>query len=380
MWMRRVTVVLVGVVAAACAARIVSIPVPPLSADDVGLSVFLIGDAGAAAADGDPVLQELTRAASVAGSDSAVVFLGDNLYPSGLPARRHKDRATMERRLHAQIEVASPSGARAFFVPGNHDWERAGMDGWGSVQRAEDFIRVRGRGRARQEPSNGCPGPSIVDLGDAVRLVFLDTQWWLHTDAKPVGPHSGCRAGTEAEVVEALTRDLESAGPRHVIVAAHHPLATRGAHGGYFPLSAHLFPLRAFKEWLWVPLPIVGSLYPLARMAGITSQDLAGSDNERMRRAIGRALSVRPPLLFAAGHEHTLQVFRGPFARYTVVSGSGIDDHQTPVGRSASHLYASARPGFMRVDVSRQGRVRLAVIEVDAGRAREAAAFDLTAR
>jgi hypothetical protein len=121
----------------------------------------------------------------------------------------------------------------------------------------------------------------------------------------------------------------------------------------------------------------VGSIYPAARILGISDQDLGGSANEHMRRVLGGAMSNHPPLLFAAGHEHALEVFRGPFARFSVVSGSGIEHHQTSVQPGGAALHVSSRPGYMRLDVSRTGRVRLGVIELVGDQALETASFDL---
>src|SRR5213075_968007 len=73
------------------------------------------------------------------------------------------------------------------------------------------------------------------------------------------------------------------------------------------------------------------------------------------------------PLVYAAGHEHSLQVFegeRGP--RYLVVSGLGSHEKAMPVGRAWNSLFAhsnSETPGFVTLDVLRDGRVRLGVVE-----------------
>ena len=54
---------------------------------EVATSVFLVGDAGAARP-GDRVLAELVRQAKLAPPRSTVVFLGDNVYPGGVPRTR----------------------------------------------------------------------------------------------------------------------------------------------------------------------------------------------------------------------------------------------------------------------------------------------------
>ena len=47
-----------------------------------------------------------------------------------------------------------------------------------------------------------------------------------------------------------------------IFLASHHPFQSYGTHGGYFSWKDHIFPLTAANENLYIPLPIVGSLYP----------------------------------------------------------------------------------------------------------------------
>jgi calcineurin-like phosphoesterase family protein len=355
---------LVTAVLAACARHFPPPVVPAIPPTEIVSSIFLIGDAGKAAAD-DPVLLELERQATAAPRASAIVFLGDNLYPRGMPVPEAPDRPEMERRLDRQIEVARKSGVRTYFIPGNHDWFRMGQQGWDAVRRSEIFIRERGNGLATQMPRLGCPGPELVDVGQHIRLALLDTQWWLQREDFPKARDSvsTCVEYSEERVIRRLTQVLADTGGRHVIVAGHNPLATKGEHGGYFSLKTHIFPLTAFKPWLWIPLPLLGSLYPSARKEGLFgyAQDLSARANRNMRRQLLRAMAPHPPLLYAAGHDHNLQVMRGPGARYTVVSGVGMDHHYGGVGWMRNTLFASHGPGFVRVDVDRRGRVRLSV-------------------
>ncbi|NOT07962.1 MAG: hypothetical protein HOP28_07125 [Gemmatimonadales bacterium] len=362
----------------ACGSHVIPPAVPPIPEGERLLSIFLIGDAGRPAAD-DPVLAELRRQASAAPRGSAIVFLGDNLYPRGLPATGDPVRPEMERRLTVQIGVGRASGLMTYFVPGNHDWDRMGPDGWNAVRRSEAFIRSVGGGLARQIPGGGCPGPEAVEIGP-VRLLALDTEWWLRKPPlpKPADPSSGCPAHSESEVAAALREMLAAAVGKRVIVAAHHPLATAGEHGGHFSIWTHLFPLRSSRKCLWLPLPLLGSIYPIARANGITAQDLSGGANERMRAALEEAMAASPPLLYAAGHDHGLQVFRGPTAKYSVVSGAGIADHQSAVGWNDNTVYASSSPGFIRLDLAAGGRIRLAVVTVRKTGADEALAIWLT--
>lgn len=352
------------VMLAACVRHYPPPIVPAIPAPEIVTSIFLIGDAGKAASD-DPVLLELERQATAAPRASAIVFLGDNLYPRGMPVPEDPERPEMERRLDRQIDVARKSGVRALFIPGNHDWFRMGKEGWDAVRRSEIFIRERGNGLATQVPRMGCPGPEVIDVGPHIRLALLDTQWWLQREDFPKARDSvsTCVEYSEERVIRRLTQVLADTGRRHVIVAGHNPLATKGEHGGYFSLKTHLFPLTAYKPWLWIPLPLLGSLYPTARREGLFgyAQDMNARANRHMRRQLLRAMAPHPPLLYAAGHDHNLQVLRGPGARYTVVSGVGMDHHYGGVGWMKNTLFASHGPGFVRLDVDRRGRVRLSV-------------------
>lgn len=381
LWSRPIIVLVIGAVLS-CGPHNLPPVIPPIPAPDVVTSVFLIGDAGAVH-DSDAVLVELTRQARAAPRESAIVYLGDNAYPRGLPLPDDHLREQTEKRLDRQIAVARESGIKAYFIPGNHDWARMTQEGWDAVRRSETFIKVRGEGLAQQAPRNGCPGPEVVDVGKVIRLVLLDTQWWLHRAdfPRPIDSVSTCVEYSQKLILTRLQNILSDSGGRRVIVAGHHPIATKSEHSGYFTWQAHLFPLRAIRSWLWIPLPLIGSLYPMARGNGLFgyAQDMSSRAYTHMRAEILHALAPHPPMLYASGHDHNLQVFKGPVAAYSIVSGSGTSGHESPVGWTASTLYAVSAPGFMRVDVDRSGRVRLTVTAIDrSGKAHEATAIWLT--
>jgi hypothetical protein len=318
--------------------------------------LILVGDAGAPHP-GGPVLGALQRWAAREAGRTLVVFLGDNAYPEGITAAR---RADAEMRLTHQVDAVAAGGAEALFVPGNHDWANGAAEGHTAILAQEAFIGSR----ARFLPSGGCPGPELLDLPQSapvVRLILLDTQWWLHRWDKP---RAACPAGTPDEVVARLRAALRTDLP--IVVGAHHPPVTHGPHGGFFDWRAHVFPLRALKPWLWIPLPGLGSAYPLLRahvMKG--DQNFNSPSNIAMWARLDEALrSHQGPstLLFAAGHEHSLQILRGTSVEYVLVSGAGSEDEVTPVGSGTETVFAHEHPGFMVLDVTEQ-RLVISVVE-----------------
>lgn len=348
------------------------VPLPAVAPGDLAASLYLIGDAGKPDSTGEPVLEALRRDLASRASERVVVFLGDNVYPRGLPAPGRPGRRVAELSLTAQVESITSTGSRGYFVPGNHDWAKHGADGWEAIRRQEAFIDSVSGGQASLQPGGGCPGPAVIDIGVRLRLVLLDTQWWLHPGPKPQHPHSDCATDAPSEIVDSVRGALTGAPGRMVVVAQHHPLMSGGIHGGHFGWRDHLFPLRTIKPSLWIPLPLLGSLYPTARQEGISSQDLGSRAYQRLIAAFRRAFTATPPALSAAGHEHNLQVIEAGPGRFNLVSGSGIYGHTSRTVPIRGTLFARGASGFARLDIPREGRARLAVMVVDgAGRSDE---------
>jgi hypothetical protein len=361
----RTALVLAGAHGCAGPAPPVPVPVPALAPGDIVTRLYLIGDAGLPDSAGEPVLAALRRDLASRGPRGVVVFLGDNAYPRGLPAPDQPGRRAAELSLTAEVEAITETGSLAYFVPGNHDWAKHGDDGWEAIRRQATFIDSVSGGKASLLPGGGCPGPAVIDIGIRLRLVLLDTQWWLHPGPKPRHPHSDCPADTESEIVDSLRTALIDARGRMVVVAHHHPLVSGGIHGGYFGWKDHLFPLRTIRPSLWIPLPLLGSLYPTARQQGISSQDIGSRAYQRLIAAFRRAFAASPPALSAAGHDHNLQVIETGPARLHLVSGSGIYGHSGRAVPIDGTLFVRDASGYARLDIPRRGRARLAVLVVD---------------
>jgi hypothetical protein len=332
-----VSVVLALLVVGTTSCRPSTYETPP--PQDIETSLFLIGDAGAP----DPreigaPLDSLTAQAAVAPARSVIVFLGDNVYDDGIPEEGAAQFADARRRLEAQV-LAVPAGVRAIFLPGNHDWAREEAYGLFSIRRQEKLIDTLARGRnIRMLPGNGCPGPVSIDVG-RLRLISLDTQWWLH-DYIVRDSASRCAQLTIGSVTAELRREVKAPGSnRVVVVAAHHPLMTGGEHGGYCGVTG-----------------------PFRRFAG-RNQDIMSGANRRMRDSIESAFRESVPLVYAAGHDHSLQVLRsGRDAPYVLVSGAGSPSKGSCAVRLRESLYTSPhRSGFMRLDIMRGGGVLLSV-------------------
>lgn len=144
--------------------------------------VYLVGDAGEDTSPGKALL--LLKDELIANPNSSVVFLGDNVYPSGLK----KDSKESVLHLESQLQILKEYKGNVFFIPGNHDWQAQKRNGLNILKDqeiyVEDYLKKNSTAANKENttflPKNGLPGPETVMLNDKLRLIIIDTQWFLH--------------------------------------------------------------------------------------------------------------------------------------------------------------------------------------------------------
>ncbi len=70
------------------------------------------------------------------------------------------------------------------------------------------------------------------------------------------------------------------------------------------------------------------------------------------------------PLLFAAGHEHSLQLHRDAVGAYYAVSGAGSMSKVNRVEAMPTSMYSEAAAGYMRLDAHASGALEISVTAV----------------
>lgn len=323
---------------------------PAVDSSSVESVVFLLGDPGVARAHSFPVLrrmrQDVEAWSSILGGDGHVrlLLLGDLVYPEGIHPVGHPTRETDSLRLVDQISVvggprADAADARAAFIAGNHDWgQEEDVEGAIRLVRLDEFLRSwegEGQGRVSLAPAPD-HGVHVTDLGRHLRMILLDTGWWI----------LGRDEGDERAFTKAVRHALETAGDRRILVAAHHPMESGGPHGVGVDLGSFL------------------GIRTLLKKAGILVQDLDSKPYASLeRRLSGMFSQLRRPDVFAGGHDHSLQVFSGPDAggRRALVVGSS--SKLSGVTDAPGMLFGRSEPGYGKLLVLDDGDI---VVELDA--------------
>ena len=316
-------------------------------------SIFLIGDAG------EPKyapenLKVLKSKLEEAGQNSSVIFFGDNIYPKGLGDDEDPERAEQQKKLSDQLDVVKNYEGRTFVIPGNHDWAKGKREGWQHVLNQQQFVNDYLENADVFQPNDGCPGPVETELSNGLWLIIFDMQWLLHKFDKPA-EDSNCEFKNSVSVLQAIDDLLDKHKDDRVILASHHPLYSYGLHGGRYPLKDHIFPLESAKKGLYIPLPVIGSIYPLFRSTIGNIQDIPHPKYKAIRNTIEGYLQQHKNAIYVAGHEHSLQHIRKNGVDY-LVSGSG--SKSTHVRQGKHSQFAASKTGFSKVNYYADGSMK----------------------
>lgn len=318
--------------------------------DSIVERVFLVGDAGELHNGKHEVVDWLSKHVDWNDSMNAIIYLGDNIYPYGMPMKSNsREYEEAKKIIDYQISLVKGKKARAYFIPGNHDWQNGKMGGWQRIMAQVNYINSLNLTNVVAEPQNGCPGPVPFDLSNKVVIVLMDSQWFLYLHDKP-GPGSGCDA-TTAEEFGIQLRDIAASHKNQLLIlASHHPMYSYGVHGsGLFDeygWREHLFPLLSLNPYLWIPLPILGSVYPLARGVFGNVQDIRHPLYQQMVEVMQSSLkdSGHPNYIAVAGHDHSLQMIMKDSLPY-IISGAGSNVSKVKTG-----LFKADTAGATRIN------------------------------
>lgn len=309
-------------------------------------SFYLIGDAGnAAMGKSTSALKALKKVLDTAQhQNSHLLFLGDNIYPKGMPKKGAPNRKLAEHRIDVQIDAVKGYKGNTIFIPGNHDWY---IDGVKGVEREAKYIQKQVPTKHSFSPTKGCPIESIT-VTDKIQLLVLDTQWYLADWDKTPTINDECEIKTRLQFFQEIEGELKKHGEKTIVIAMHHPLYTNGPHGGKFSLRQHLFPSKNK-----IPLPILGSLVAQVRgQGGVSPQDISNQQFMRFKKRITTMAKAVEKVVFVSGHEHSLQYLEANGIRQ-IISGSG--SNISPAGLGKYGLFAYPDQGFSVLDVYTDG-------------------------
>lgn len=323
------------------------IPSCLLYAQEIDRRLILIGDAGEINAE-QALLIPIAAEQSIPGRTSAY-FLGDNIYPTGMGLDDSSSKAS-SKILKSQFTPFRERGIPVYFMAGNHDWDKSGRDGLAKIKAQEAALHRLKDTALRFVPSAGSLGPFVEQITPNIITLLYDSEFWLfpHHDTAMVDVK-----GQKKHFLNALDSVQKKHQDKLLLIMSHHPMRSYGEHSLRFSISDHLFPLRKLWKGLYLPLPVVGSAYPLLRSTVFkTAEDLKHPNYRELIASVTEICNDHPNVIYISGHDHGLQLIRND--KFTqVVSGSGA---KTSHIRSAPDLqYRHGQQGFTTIDFFTNG-------------------------
>ncbi|SFW25330.1 Calcineurin-like phosphoesterase [Sinomicrobium oceani] len=311
---------------------------------DISHTFYFIGDAGnSPIGEKSKALQALEKEIGHASKHSTIVFLGDNIYPSGMPAKDDEGRKLAEYRMDIQADIGKKFKGKTIFIPGNHDWYSGGLEGLKRQEkRVEDIL-----GKNSFLPEDGCP-LKREKINDDVDLLLVDSQWYLEDWDKHPKINTECDIRTRAQFFEEIEGYINKSQGKVLLIAIHHPLLSNGGHGGMFSLRGQLYPVGH-----GVPLPVLGSLVNFVRKtSGISPQDIQSKPYRELKDRLFTLAQQADNVIFVSGHEHNLQY---AISRKVPVIISGSGSKTAPAGLGRDGLFSYGKQGYVKLVTGKDG-------------------------
>ncbi|APG59257.1 metallophosphoesterase [Christiangramia salexigens] len=314
---------------------------------EIEKSFYLLGDGGYSPPGGSSLglLAFKSYLDSVNKPDNYTIFLGDNIYPDGMPPKSSPNREAAEYRLDAQLDAIENYKGKVVVIPGNHDWYNEKLDG---LERQKNYLKEKFEDNLIWSPEIGC-GFESIEISENIQMLVIDSQWYLEDWDRNPKINDGCdQIKTREAMFLEFQSEIKKNQNKTVIVALHHPIYTNGVHGGQYTFDRHIYPSQ--KK---IPLPILGSLATLIRTTGgVSIQDAQNNRYKTLANRLATIAQGSERLIFVSGHEHSLQYIEHDSVKQ-VVSGSGSKASYATLSNDG--LFAYPGQGFAVLDVFKDG-------------------------
>lgn len=287
-----------------------------LPAQPVKFSVFLMGGFDYEESKTSESFNILTQIWNPMDTAQAVVFLNDRVYKKRNQKDDDIDKTMADKKLDTQLEQLKNYMGKIYFIAG-HD-EAKGKKNY-DTKTVKKYVEKKLDRKDLFYPEDGCPGPDDIELTDDLVLITVNNDYWLWDKKKD---NNDCKVENTNEWLEELEETIDDNQRKNILVVGHHPAINLGNYGGWFSLKQHIFPLTELNKNLYIPLPVVGTLYPITRIALGLRNDKAYPLNKKLSRSLIRTFYKYDNVIYASGLEQNFQYFKYHEQDYIVTNSA----------------------------------------------------------
>lgn len=306
------------------------------STSQIQHEIFLTGNISKRNLDSESLqnLSKLHEMMDHRSEDQSFIHLG-NLLPRSDRDKDSPQYKQLEDQLGPIIQSFRNISKRAWYLPGQNEWfdgKRYSVNGYKS---AEKFIEEYSDGKNRFVPGKACGEIEVEEIDDDLVILFIDSQWMMQGDDNSERRKSSCEIDDNFELVTRLEEELGDYKSRHIVIATHHPIFSRGKLGGQYRLLNHL-----------LPVPGLASLITGIRKLAVDEQQMGYPEYEAYRSAMLSVLDNCSNCIFLASHENNLQ-YTPENSNHFFTIGSGAQSDYT-VGKGKNG-FALGDSGYGRI-------------------------------
>ncbi len=323
---------------------------------NISHTFLFIGDAGNAdESKSKQTLNLFKKRIQRADSNTTLLFLGDNIYPKGMPSEEDVSRILAEEKINTQIELAKEFAGKTVFINGNHDW----YNGYEGVKRQADYLFEKTQDKKIVLPRKIC-GIERLKINDDVVLITIDSEWFLQNWDKHPNINEDCDIKTREDFFEELKSLINKNQNKVVVIAMHHPVNSNGPHGGYFSFKKHIFPYKN------IPAPILGSLINyLRKTSGGSPQDIQNRRYSELAQRVRTLVQGYDNIVIVSGHEHNQQYIEKDGVKQ-IISGAGSKEEEARAIQPIS--FSTGELGYATLNVYKEGSALLKFYGTDSGK------------
>ncbi len=323
---------------------------------NIAHTFYLIGDAGnAEESKAKRTLALFSMRLSKANKNSTLLFLGDNIYPRGMPAVDAPARKLAEQKMDEQIALAKEFNGKTVFINGNHDW----YSGYEGVVQQASYVTEKLADKKAFLPRKTC-GFERLKISNEVVLLVIDSEWFLQDWDKHPKINENCSIKTREDFFEELRSELNKNQNKTIVIAMHHPVYSNGSHGGYFSAKKHLFPYKN------IPAPVLGTVINyLRKVSGGSPQEIQNKRYSELADRVRTLVQGQDNIVIVSGHEHTQQYIEKQGVKQ-VISGAGSKEEEARAIQPIS--FSSGRLGYATLQVLKDGATTIQFFTTEQGR------------
>lgn len=244
-------------------------------------------------------------------------------------------------KLQVYQELSNLKQTETYITGGDRDWNNSGKNGLQNIKFIEKYLEKELKLKKAFVPSDGCPGPKVIDINDSLIVIAINSQWFIHPFDKPTSPDTDCSTLSPADFYEELEEILDNNDDKNIIIMAHHPIYSSGQYGGQHLELRHL-------------IPVYGSFDVAFHQNIGTPKDFAYPSYKQYIDNMRKLLASHRSVIYASSHEHHTAISKHGDNIFINTSAS---DKIMKAEKDAANLYLKNAAAYTRLDYYDDGRV-----------------------